>query len=95
MQRLKSSNLHSHAYDPLEQKYSVLFNCGKCKGNGCADCKHQGHTGQLHVYEDVPAEKYAAVRDAPEKVGSVFHREIVKHRHPETGLGFKFTKRPV
>ena len=94
MHRVKSSNLHSHSYDPLEQKYAVKFNCPSCKGDGCATCKHQWHTGQVYEYEGVPVEKYTKIRDASSP-GAAFHAEIVKHKDPKTGKGFEFTKRPA
>jgi hypothetical protein len=94
-----SSNIHSHSYEPVDQKYSVLFLCSKCKGNPpCAACADKGHGAEVYDYSPVPAEKWAALRDA-ESVGSAFHREIKSYKHPaghpEEGQGFKFSKRPA
>ncbi len=101
MIRVQSSNLHSHAYDPVAQVYSVKFNCSSCAGGksgACAKCGSSGHTGQIYDYEGVDADRWGRVRDA-ESVGSAFHREIKTYKHPaghpEEGQGFKFSKRPA
>jgi hypothetical protein len=92
LQKVKSSNLHSLGYDPVTQEMSVLFNHTACKGAGCVACDGKGHTGERYIYSDVPAEKYAAVRDS-ESIGAAFGKEIKQWKHPDTGEGFKFTKR--
>lgn len=94
MIRVQSSNLHSHDYDPVEQKYSVRFNCSGCAGLGCEKCKNEGHAGKVYDYTPVPPEKWAAVRDA-ESVGSSFHKEIKAWKHPETKQGFTVNQRPA
>lgn len=94
MQKVDSTNLHSHKYEPVEQEYHVRFNHGPCSGKGCEGCKHQGHTGSTYVYEGIPADKWAAIRDAESK-GSAFNREIKAWEHPVTKESYKFSKRPA
>ncbi len=99
MIRVKSSNIHSIGYDPVEKQLSVMFNCSSCReGRGCAACDYGGHNGQVYTYEGVPAEHYAAVRDA-ESVGRAFGEKVKAYKHPaghpEEGQGFKFSKRPA
>lgn len=86
---VKSSNLKSIAYDPVDRKLSVRFRCGDCAGEGfvpgrgsegepdgetCSKCGGRGHTSEYH-YTDVDDKDYAALRDAPSP-GKAFHSVI-------------------
>lgn len=94
MTKVKSSNLHSISYSPVDEVFSVQFNHTPCSGAGCVKCAGTGHTGQIYDYEGVDAERYAKVRDA-ESIGTAFHEHIKGYRVPETGEPLKFTKRPA
>jgi hypothetical protein len=68
-----SSQIHSTHYDPVEQELSVRFKCN-CKTDPCPRCGGKGFSSE-YKYSRVPAETYAAVRDA-ESVGKAFAAHI-------------------
>lgn len=92
----KSSQIHSHHYEPDTQNFHVRFSCRRCKSAGheevpghgkvtCPDCGGKGYP-KTYTYTGVPVETYVAVRDA-ESVGSAMHKLIVKNKDR-----FPFTK---
>lgn len=96
--RVESSTIHSLGYDPVEGVLTATFHCacnkggrGKPDGN-CPKCHGRGHSG-TYTYAGVPAETYAAIRDAKAKggsTGSTFNQLVKK-----AGYKFTFTPHPA
>lgn len=88
---VKSSLIKSHAYEPVEAKLELRFNCngkGGCAGKGstaegleCGKCGGRGHNG-TYSYEGVDAQTYGLFRDA-ESTGSAFGT-LIKGKFPHT-----------
>ena len=90
MHRVESSQIHSIDFDPVAGVMRAAFHCSTCSKGGacksdpnCPKCSGKGHSG-IYTYEGVPAEHYAAVRDAKSKgesTGATFAKLIKKGGH--------------
>jgi hypothetical protein len=70
--KVKSSQIASIAFDPIDQRLAVRFLCS-CKGGDakCLKCKGTGEGAEYH-YEGVPQSHYIALRDEKDSVGKKF-----------------------
>lgn len=93
---VKSSQVHSIRYDPIDQTMDVRYACGSCQSKGtngagsCPKCGGMGHSSEYR-YQDVPAEVHAMVRDSP-SVGSALNTFVKQGKHTDPPQPFKFTR---
>ncbi len=83
--RVKSSQIHSWSYEPVDQVLHVNFLCFGCRGEkeDCPKCKGSGQSSS-YQYSDVPPNVWDALRSA-ESAGSALGEHVKK-------AGFKFKR---
>lgn len=88
-----SSSLHSHRYDPVDERLLVRFHCSACKdkvlATPCLKCAGRGYT--TYQYDRVSPDRWVAIRDA-KSTGTAFHQHIRSAKDARGDFLFKGTK---
>lgn len=89
-----SSMLLSLAYEPVDERMEARYRCSACKGKEpdhpedpkCNICGGDGFTKGTYSYANVPADRYARIRDAGKDQGKLFRALVLGNPkdHPHT-----------